>query len=94
MAGIKYSYDLFGVRATINVYEPKVKKDSKDISQSGMQIDNGPMGHVESVVACYSVAPSYTGDSFARFHVAWVIHNISSDTHYHLHKFYNMKLQT
>ncbi|XP_044972068.1 uncharacterized protein LOC123439415 [Hordeum vulgare subsp. vulgare] len=71
VAGIKYSDDLFGVRATINVYEPKVKKDSKDISQSGMQIDNGPMGHIESVVACYSVAPSYTGDGFARFHVAW-----------------------
>ncbi|XBI22799.1 hypothetical protein VPH35_063774 [Triticum aestivum] len=70
MAGIRYSDDLYGVRATINVYETKVKKDSKDISQS-ILIDNGPKGHEEGVGACYSVAPSITGDSFARFHVVW-----------------------
>uniref|UniRef100_A0ACD5W7D4 Uncharacterized protein n=1 Tax=Avena sativa TaxID=4498 RepID=A0ACD5W7D4_AVESA len=70
-AGIKYRDDFYGVRATINVYEPKVKKDSKDLSQSGIQIDNGPRGHVGSIAACYSVAPSFVGDSFARFYVAW-----------------------
>uniref|UniRef100_A0ACD5ZQ40 Uncharacterized protein n=1 Tax=Avena sativa TaxID=4498 RepID=A0ACD5ZQ40_AVESA len=70
-AGIKYRDDFYGVRATINVYGPKVKKDSKDLSQSGIQIDNGPRGHVESIAACYSVAPSFVGDSFVRFHVAW-----------------------
>ena len=82
MAGIRYSDDLYGVRATINAYEPKVKKGSKDISQSGVLIDNGPKSQEEAVGACYSVAPNSTGDTFARFHVVWVINNISSFTHY------------
>ncbi|XBI22366.1 hypothetical protein VPH35_063393 [Triticum aestivum] len=71
MAGIRYSDDLYGVRATINAYEPKVKKGSKDISQSGVLIDNGPKSQEEAVGACYSVAPNSTGDTFARFHVVW-----------------------
>jgi hypothetical protein len=52
-----------------------VNKDSADLSQTGIQIDNGPAVHIESIVVCYSVAPSFAGDSFARFHVAWVSHN-------------------
>jgi hypothetical protein len=48
-----------------------VKKDSQDDSQTGIQIDNGPRGHVDSISACYAVSPS-SGDSFARFHVGWV----------------------
>ncbi|XP_044973423.1 uncharacterized protein LOC123440950 [Hordeum vulgare subsp. vulgare] len=70
-AGIRYSDDLHGVQATINVYEPKVYKDSEGYSQTGIQIDNGPMGHLDSITAFYSVSPSYFGDSFARFHVGW-----------------------
>uniref|UniRef100_A0A8R7PZE4 Neprosin activation peptide domain-containing protein n=1 Tax=Triticum urartu TaxID=4572 RepID=A0A8R7PZE4_TRIUA len=70
MAGIRYSDDLYGVRATITVYEPKVKKDSKDISQSGILIDIGPKVQ-KGVGTCYSVAPNSTGDSLARFHVVW-----------------------
>ncbi|XP_044968807.1 uncharacterized protein LOC123428691 [Hordeum vulgare subsp. vulgare] len=71
VVGIKYSDDLYGVRATINVYEPKVKKDSKDLSQSGVLIYNGPRDQKEGAGACYSIAPSFNGDSFARFHVTW-----------------------
>uniref|UniRef100_A0A453GNT8 Neprosin PEP catalytic domain-containing protein n=1 Tax=Aegilops tauschii subsp. strangulata TaxID=200361 RepID=A0A453GNT8_AEGTS len=70
-AGMKYFDDLYGVQATINVYEPKVKKDSGDLSQTGIQIDNGPKGHMDSINACYSVSPSFYGDTFARFHVGW-----------------------
>ncbi|XP_051220809.1 protein neprosin-like [Lolium perenne] len=70
-AGIKYFDDLYGVRATINVYEPKVYKDSADLSQTGIQIDNGPKDQIDSIVVCYSVAPSFAGDTFARFHVSW-----------------------
>ncbi|KAI5011524.1 hypothetical protein ZWY2020_013661 [Hordeum vulgare] len=71
VVGIKYSDDLYGVRATINVYEPKVKKDSKDLSQSGVLIYNGPRDQKEGAGACYSIALSFNGDSFARFHVTW-----------------------
>ncbi|XBI32553.1 hypothetical protein VPH35_055991 [Triticum aestivum] len=70
-AGLKYFDDLYGVQATINVYEPKVKKDSGDLSQTGIQIDNGPKGHMDSINACYSVSPSFYGDTFVRFHVGW-----------------------
>jgi hypothetical protein len=49
VAGIKYYADLYGVRATINVYEPKVKNGSNDSSQTAIQIDNGPRGHVDSI---------------------------------------------
>uniref|UniRef100_A0A0E0CSJ5 Neprosin PEP catalytic domain-containing protein n=1 Tax=Oryza meridionalis TaxID=40149 RepID=A0A0E0CSJ5_9ORYZ len=45
-AGIKYWDEIYGIRASINVYDPKVKKDSKDLSASWIQIDNGPkIGH-------------------------------------------------
>ncbi|XP_047055953.1 uncharacterized protein LOC124662113 [Lolium rigidum] len=71
VAGIRYYNDLYGVRAVINVYEPKVKKNSNDLSQTGIEINNGPKGLVDSIVACYSVSPSSYGDSFARFHVVW-----------------------
>ncbi|CAM0885135.1 unnamed protein product [Alopecurus aequalis] len=76
-AGIEYFADLYGVQATINVYDPKLKNYSLDLSQTGIQIDNGTEDQIESIHVCYSVAPSFAGDSFARFHVAWVSHNIS-----------------
>ena len=78
---MKYFDDLYGVQATINVYEPKVKKDSGDLSQTGIQIDNGPKGHMDSINACYSVSPSFYGDTFVRFHVGWVRSNISLVTY-------------
>ncbi|KAM0930029.1 hypothetical protein ACQ4PT_001209 [Festuca glaucescens] len=71
VAGIKYYADLYGVRATINVYEPKVKKGSNDASQTAIQIDNGPRGHVDSICVGYAVSPSVNGDNFARFHAGW-----------------------
>uniref|UniRef100_A0ACD5XGZ5 Uncharacterized protein n=1 Tax=Avena sativa TaxID=4498 RepID=A0ACD5XGZ5_AVESA len=70
-AGIKYFDNLYGVRATINVYEPKVNKDSKDLRQTGIQIDNGPKDQIDSIVFCYSVAPGLGGDRFDRFHIVW-----------------------
>ncbi|XP_044973424.1 uncharacterized protein LOC123440951 [Hordeum vulgare subsp. vulgare] len=70
-AGIRYSDDLYGVQAKINVYEPKVYKDGDSYSQTGIQIGNGPRGHFDSITAFYSVSPSYFGDSFGRFHVGW-----------------------
>ncbi|KAI4982678.1 hypothetical protein ZWY2020_023170 [Hordeum vulgare] len=70
VAGIKNYDNVYGARATINVYEPKVKKDSKDLSATGVQIDNGPNG-LEGIIVGYSVAPNLVGDSFARFHIAW-----------------------
>jgi hypothetical protein len=65
------------VRATVNVYEPKVKKDSEDLSQTGIQINNRPKGQIDGIVVCYSVAPGHGGDRFSRFHVVWVSRNIS-----------------
>jgi hypothetical protein len=53
-----------------------VYKDSADLSQTGIQIDNGPKDQIDSIVVCYSVAPSFAGDTFARFHVSWVSHGI------------------
>ncbi|CAM0943471.1 unnamed protein product [Alopecurus aequalis] len=69
--GIQYRHDdIYGSRAIINVYEPKVKNDSKDFSASAIEISNGP-NQAEGIVAGYSVSPRLSGDSFARFHVAW-----------------------
>jgi hypothetical protein len=71
--GIKYrDNDIYGTRAIINVYEPKVKNDSKDLSATSIEIYNGS-GPEEAIVAGYSVSPSLSGDSFARFHISWVI---------------------
>uniref|UniRef100_A0ACD5Z9Z3 Uncharacterized protein n=1 Tax=Avena sativa TaxID=4498 RepID=A0ACD5Z9Z3_AVESA len=72
-AGIEYRDDyMYGTRAIINVYEPKVKKDSKDLSASGLNINSGPEGgQADTIGAGYSVSPSLSGDGYARFHVAW-----------------------
>ncbi|XP_047080359.1 uncharacterized protein LOC124691126 [Lolium rigidum] len=72
-AGIEYrDDDIYGTQAIINVYEPKVKKDSKDLSAAGLNINNGPQGgQADTIGAGYSVSPSLSGDGFARFHVAW-----------------------
>ncbi|XP_051196063.1 protein neprosin-like [Lolium perenne] len=69
--GIKYrDNDIYGTWAIINVYEPKVKNDSKDLSATSIEIYNGS-GPEEAIVAGYSVSPSLSGDSFARFHISW-----------------------
>jgi hypothetical protein len=71
--GIKYrDNDIYGTWAIINVYEPKVKNDSKDLSATSIEIYNGS-GPEEAIVAGYSVSPCLSGDSFARFHISWVI---------------------
>ncbi|XP_051191460.1 protein neprosin-like [Lolium perenne] len=69
--GIKYQHDdIYGTRAIINVYEPKVKNHTKDLSATSIKIYNGS-GREEAIVVGYSVSPSLSGDSFARFHVSW-----------------------
>jgi hypothetical protein len=75
MAGIRYYWDdVYGTRATISVHEPKVKKNNKDDSASWIQINNrGKIGLADGIGAGSVVSRSSSGDSFARFHVGWVI---------------------
>jgi hypothetical protein len=71
--GIRYQHDdIYGTRAIINVYEPKVKNHTKDLSATSIEIYNG-LGREEAIGVGYLVSPSLSGDSFARFHVSWVI---------------------
>uniref|UniRef100_A0ACD5YPM8 Uncharacterized protein n=1 Tax=Avena sativa TaxID=4498 RepID=A0ACD5YPM8_AVESA len=71
-AGIQYLDELYGTRARINVYEPKVKTNSKDTSASRIQINGGEgVGRRDALGVGSWVSPSYSGDSFARFHVYW-----------------------
>ena len=68
---------LYGTQARIIVYEPKLKANSKDCSASWIQINGRQnMGRAEGIGVGSWVYPSYSGDSFARFHVYWVIHDI------------------
>uniref|UniRef100_A0A0D9WFA0 Neprosin PEP catalytic domain-containing protein n=1 Tax=Leersia perrieri TaxID=77586 RepID=A0A0D9WFA0_9ORYZ len=69
VTGIKYSDDIYGIRATINIYEPMVKH-FWDLSGSWIQINNGP-GHGDVIGAGSWVSPSTSGDNFARFHISW-----------------------
>lgn len=41
LAGIQSYYDIYGARATINIYEPSVKGKNGDRSASWLQINNG-----------------------------------------------------
>ncbi|KAM0849268.1 hypothetical protein ACQ4PT_053834 [Festuca glaucescens] len=69
--GIQYGHDdIYGTRAIINVYEPKVKNGSKDYTTTSIDIYSKP-GLAEAIGVGYSVSPRLSGDSFARFHVAW-----------------------
>ena len=83
MAGIRYGWDdIYGTRATISIHEPKVKKNNKDDSASWIQINSGPkVGLADGLDVGSSVSPSSSSDSFARFHVGWVIPYIFLDTH-------------
>uniref|UniRef100_A0A0E0K656 Neprosin PEP catalytic domain-containing protein n=1 Tax=Oryza punctata TaxID=4537 RepID=A0A0E0K656_ORYPU len=72
VAGIKYWDEIYGSRASINVYEPKVKENSKDLSASWIQIGSVPeVGDGVGIGAGSCVYPSFSGDSFARFHISW-----------------------
>uniref|UniRef100_A0A0E0HNS7 Neprosin PEP catalytic domain-containing protein n=1 Tax=Oryza nivara TaxID=4536 RepID=A0A0E0HNS7_ORYNI len=66
VAGIKYFDDIYGTQAAINIYEPMVKHHW-DLSGSWIQIENGP----DVIGAGSWVSPSFSGDSFARFHISW-----------------------
>jgi hypothetical protein len=41
VAGIQYHDDVYGASATLNVWEPKLNKDSKDFIATWVQINNG-----------------------------------------------------
>ncbi|KAM0882482.1 hypothetical protein ACQ4PT_032249 [Festuca glaucescens] len=70
-AGIRYLDELYGTRARINVYNPKVK-NSKDMSASCIQINGGQgVGRRDGLGAGSWVSPRYSGDNLARFHVYW-----------------------
>ncbi|KAM0861506.1 hypothetical protein ACQ4PT_045851 [Festuca glaucescens] len=70
-AGIVYRDDVYGATVTINVWEPKVNKDSKDFSATWVQINNGAGEHTDRIGAGLIVNPSLSGDTFVRFHIAW-----------------------
>ncbi|XP_044953135.1 uncharacterized protein LOC123403256 isoform X2 [Hordeum vulgare subsp. vulgare] len=73
VAGFEYLDVLYGTRAKINIYEPKVKNNSKDLSASWIQIKGTQkVGRADGIGAGSWVYPSYSGDNLARFHVAWV----------------------
>jgi hypothetical protein len=64
--------DVYGARASLNVWEPKVK-GSQDSSAIWISIETRG---ADRVSAGLRVAPSLSGDAFVRLHVAWVMHNI------------------
>ncbi|KAI4982708.1 hypothetical protein ZWY2020_023200 [Hordeum vulgare] len=73
VAGFEYIDVLYGTRAKINIYEPKVKNNSKDLSASWIQNKGTQkVGRADGIGAGSWVYPSYSGDNLARFHVAWV----------------------
>jgi hypothetical protein len=76
VAGIQYHDDVYGASATLNVWEPKLNKDSKDFIATWVQINNGGGEHTDRIGVGLEVNPSLSGDTFVRFHVGWVMHNI------------------
>ncbi|KAM3224063.1 hypothetical protein ACQJBY_057451 [Aegilops geniculata] len=73
IAGFGYLDVLYGTRAKITIYEPKVKNNSKDLSASWIQINGRQrVGLADAIGVGSWVYPSYSGDSLPRFHVAWV----------------------
>nr|BAD19181.1 hypothetical protein [Oryza sativa Japonica Group]BAD19649.1 hypothetical protein [Oryza sativa Japonica Group] len=52
VAGIKYWDEIYGSQASINVYEPKVKQDSNDLSASWIQIGSVPKDNEELKKNC------------------------------------------
>uniref|UniRef100_A0A453KBG8 Neprosin PEP catalytic domain-containing protein n=1 Tax=Aegilops tauschii subsp. strangulata TaxID=200361 RepID=A0A453KBG8_AEGTS len=73
VAGIEYFDVIYGTQAKINVYNPMVKNNSKDLSASWIQISKvQKVGVADGIGAGSWVYPSYSGNNFARFHVAWL----------------------
>ncbi|PNT65518.1 uncharacterized protein LOC112272471 [Brachypodium distachyon] len=70
LAMIKTVDEIFGSRVSINVYEPKVKEQTKDFSASWVIMLNKENA-IESIGAGSMVWPSFSGDNFARFHITW-----------------------
>ncbi|KQJ92459.1 hypothetical protein BRADI_4g43812v3, partial [Brachypodium distachyon] len=61
-----------GSHVSINVYEPKVKENTEDLSASWvLMLNKQDASHLESIGAGSIVWPSYSGDNFARFHITW-----------------------
>ncbi|KQJ92463.1 hypothetical protein BRADI_4g43816v3 [Brachypodium distachyon] len=72
LAIMKTVDDMYGSRVSINVYEPKVKENTEDLSASWvLMLNKQDASHLESIGAGSIVWPSYSGDNFARFHIAW-----------------------
>ncbi|XP_051196059.2 protein neprosin-like [Lolium perenne] len=70
-AGIEYRGDVYGTTVKINVWQPKVNKDSKDVSATWVHINNGVGEHTDRIGAGIMVNPSFSGDTSVRFHIAW-----------------------
>ncbi|KAM0922923.1 hypothetical protein ACQ4PT_005864 [Festuca glaucescens] len=72
VAGAKTKDDIYGTSVSINVYEPKVKEKTEDISTSFAVLLNGQNhSHLEGIGAGSIVWPSFRGDRYARFHISW-----------------------
>ncbi|KQJ92419.2 hypothetical protein BRADI_4g43815v3 [Brachypodium distachyon] len=71
MSIVKTVDDIYGSRVSINVYEPKVKENTEDLSASWVLMTEQVDGHLESICAGSIVWPSFSGDNFARFHILW-----------------------
>ncbi|KAM0861509.1 hypothetical protein ACQ4PT_045851 [Festuca glaucescens] len=69
--GIEYRGDVYGTTVKINVWEPKVNKDSKDLSATWVHINNGVGEHTDRIGAGIMVNPSLSGDTSVRFHISW-----------------------
>ncbi|EMS53147.1 hypothetical protein TRIUR3_00939 [Triticum urartu] len=69
-AGLTYMGDLYGARASLNVWEPKVK-GSQDSSAIWISIENRRGQRPDRLSAGLRVAPALSGDAFVRLHVAW-----------------------
>jgi hypothetical protein len=46
----------------------------KDLSATWVQINNGGGEHKDMIGAGIEVNPSFSGDTFVRFHIGWVMH--------------------
>jgi hypothetical protein len=72
-----------------------VKTNSKDISGATIQIHEGTeLGRRDGIGAGSWVYPSYSGDSYARFHVYWVNNKylFGCSFCYELERIYNLTI--
>ncbi|KQJ92458.1 hypothetical protein BRADI_4g43811v3 [Brachypodium distachyon] len=72
LAVIKTVDDIYGSRVSINVYEPKVKEKTEDLSASWvLMLNKENASRMESVGVGSVVWPAFSGDNFARLHINW-----------------------